>query len=112
MARHVSAREARNRFADIMGSVRDGGEEIIVERSGRPMAALIPVDTYERLVAERRSRFEVLDQIRSNLPDVAPEEVERDIANAIGDRHLLDLSSYQDIPILTVRQFLERLEKR
>ena len=27
-----------------------------------------------------------------------------------GDRHLLDLGSYQSIPILTVRQFLERLE--
>ena len=53
MAKHVSAREARNRFADIMGSIRYGGEEVIVERSGRPMAALIPVDIYERLVAER-----------------------------------------------------------
>lgn len=27
------------------------------------------------------------------------------------DRHLLDLNVYQDIPILTVRQFLERLER-
>lgn len=27
-----------------------------------------------------------------------------------GDRHLLDLNSYGTIPILTVRQFLERLE--
>jgi putative PIN family toxin of toxin-antitoxin system len=27
-----------------------------------------------------------------------------------GDRHLLDLDVYQGIPILTVRQFLERLE--
>ncbi len=27
-----------------------------------------------------------------------------------GDRHLLDLGSYRSIPILTVRQFLERLE--
>jgi len=83
MARHVSAQEARNRFADIVGSVRYGGEEVIIERSSRPMAALIPVDTYERLVAERRSLFEVLDQIRSNLPDVAPEEIVKDIANAI-----------------------------
>jgi len=83
MAKHVSAREARNRFADIMGSIRYGGEEVIVERSGRPMAALIPVDTYERLVAERRTRFEVLDQIRSNLPDTAPKEIEKDVAHAI-----------------------------
>ena len=27
-----------------------------------------------------------------------------------GDRHLLDMDSYRSIPILTVRQFLERLE--
>lgn len=83
MAIRVSAREARNKFADIMGSVRYGGEEIIVERSGRPMAALIPVDTYERLVAERRVRFEVVDQIRSSLPAVASDEIEKDVAQAI-----------------------------
>ena len=85
MAIRVSAREARNRFADIMGSVRYGNEEVIVERSGRPMAALIPVETYERLVAERRTRFEVLDEIRSQLPDVAPEKVQEDIAQAINE---------------------------
>ena len=85
MAIRVSAREARNRFADIMGSIRYGGEEVIVERSGRPMAALIPVESYERLVAERRTRFEVLDEIRSQLPDVAPEKVQEDIAQAINE---------------------------
>jgi len=47
------------------------------------MAALIPVDTYERLVAERRTRFEVLDQIRYGLPDISPEEIEEDVAQAI-----------------------------
>ena len=83
MAIRVSAREARNKFADIMGSVRYGREEIIVERSGRPMAALIPVDTYEKLVAERRVRFEVVDQIRSSLPTVASDEIEKDVAQAI-----------------------------
>ena len=83
MTRHISAREARNKFADLMGNVHYGGEEVIVERSGRPMAAVIPVDTYERLVAERRTRFEVLDQIRSHLPDASPEEAERDVAQAV-----------------------------
>ena len=29
-----------------------------------------------------------------------------------GDRHLLDLGEYKDVPILTVRQFLELLEKQ
>ena len=83
MARRVSAREARNRFADLMGSVRYGGEEVIVERSGRPVAAVIPVEMYEKLVAERRARFEVMDSIRSRLPDKTAEEIERDVAAAI-----------------------------
>jgi putative PIN family toxin of toxin-antitoxin system len=29
-----------------------------------------------------------------------------------GDKHLLDLHSYKNIPILTVKQFTERLEKQ
>ena len=83
MTKRISAREARNRFSDLMGSVHYGGEEVIVERSGRPMAAVIPVEVYERLVAERRDRFEVIDRIRSRLPDVSPEQIDKDVAEAI-----------------------------
>jgi prevent-host-death family protein len=85
MAKRISAREARSKFADLMGSVRYGGEEVIVERSGRPVAAVIPVEMYERLVAERRARFEVLDRLRSRLPDKTPEEIEKDVFAAIAE---------------------------
>ena len=84
MTKRISAREARNRFSDLMGSVRYGGEEVIVERSGSPMAAVIPVEVYERLVAERRVRFEVIDRIRSRLPDFSLEQIAKDVTEAIG----------------------------
>ena len=83
MTKRISAREARNRFSDLIGSVRYGREEVIVERSGRPMAAVIPVEVYERLVAERRDRFEVIDRIRSRLPDVTLEQIDKDVTEAI-----------------------------
>ena len=83
MPKHVGAREARSRFSDLIGSVRFGNEEVIVERSGKPMAAMIPIETYERLVAERRARFEVLDRIRSRLPDIPPEKIDQDVTAAI-----------------------------
>jgi len=83
MTKRISSKEARSRFADLVGSVHYGGEEIIVERSGRPVAAVIPVELYERLVAERRARFEVIDRIQSRLPDKTAEEIERDVAAAI-----------------------------
>ena len=83
MAKHVGAKEARSKFYDLIGSVRFGNEEVIVERSGKPMAAMIPMETYEPLVAERRARFDVMDSIRSRLPDIPPEEIERDVAEAL-----------------------------
>ncbi len=79
----IGAREARQRFADLLGRVGYGGEVAIVERSGKPMVALIPVEVYERLVAEREARFQVLDRIRSKLPDISENEVDNDVSQAI-----------------------------
>lgn len=90
MPKHMSSREARNRFSDLMGMVRYGGEEVIVERSGRPVAAVIPLDTYERLVKQRREHFKVLDDFRSSLPDVSPEEVSMDVQGAIEEMRNTD----------------------
>ena len=85
MAKHISARDTRNKFADLVGSVHYGGEEIIVERSGRPVAAVIPVKMYERLVAERRARFEVMERIRSRLPQASLEEIYNDVSEAVAE---------------------------
>jgi prevent-host-death family protein len=79
----IGAREARQRFADLLGRVGYGKEVAIVERSGKPMMALIPIDLYEQLVAEREARFEVLERIRNRLPPVPVEEIEMDVENAI-----------------------------
>jgi prevent-host-death family protein len=79
----LGAREARQRFADLLGRVGYGGEVAIVERSGKPMVAVIPVELYEQLVAEREARFQVLDRIRSKLPEIPPEEVEEDVSQAV-----------------------------
>ena len=75
----IGAREARLRFADLLRRVGYGGEVAIVERSGKPMVALIPIEVNELLVAEREARFQVLDRIRSKLPDISEEKVEKDV---------------------------------
>jgi len=79
----IGAREARQRFADLLGRVGYGGEVAIIERSGKPMVALIPVEVYEQLVAEREARFQVLDRIRSKLPEISEKEVQKDVSQAI-----------------------------
>jgi prevent-host-death family protein len=83
MTRRIGAREARNQFADLVGNVHYSGQAVIIERSGKPMVAVIPVEMYQQFVAEREARFQVLDHIRGRLPDVPPEEVEQDVAEAV-----------------------------
>ena len=46
---HLGAREARAQFADLLGRVYYRGDTVIVERSGKPMVAVIPIELYEQL---------------------------------------------------------------
>ncbi len=70
-------------FAELLGRVKFGGETFIVERSGKPMAALVPVQLYERWLKEREEALTVFDRIWSQQPDSDPAEIEADIAEAI-----------------------------
>jgi prevent-host-death family protein len=81
----VGAREARQRFADLLGRVGYGKEVAIVERSGKPMMALIPIELYDQLVAEREARFHVIDRIRARLPEISDKEIEQDVSRAIAE---------------------------
>ena len=83
MAKRMGSREARNNFADLLGRVHYKGETVIVERSGKPMVAVIPVEMFEQLLAEREARFAVVDSIRERLPDIPEDEVFQDVAEAL-----------------------------
>jgi len=86
MVERMGAREARNSFSHLLGSVHYSGQVVIVERSGRPMVAIVPIELYQQMVAERQARFQVLDRVRSRLPEVPPQQVEQDVAEAIAAR--------------------------
>jgi prevent-host-death family protein len=49
-AKRIGARAARNEFADLIGRVHYSGEPVIVERAGKPMVAVIPIELYEKLI--------------------------------------------------------------
>lgn len=83
MVVHIGARDARNNFADLIGKVHYGGQTVIVERSGKPVIAMISAETYQQLIAEREARFQVIDHIRGRLPETSAGEVEQDVADAL-----------------------------
>jgi prevent-host-death family protein len=79
MTVQIGAKDARAKFAELLGRVGFGREEIIIERSGKPMAALIPMEMYEQMVAEREARFAITEQLQAKQPDLPPEQVEADV---------------------------------
>ncbi|MBI2848971.1 MAG: type II toxin-antitoxin system Phd/YefM family antitoxin [Chloroflexi bacterium] len=83
MVRTMSAREARNKFAELLGIVYYSKEPVIVEKKGRPFAVLVSVEDFQRMQQEREERFRLLGQIREKNVDKIPEEVERDVMAAV-----------------------------
>lgn len=79
----VPALEARIRFGEIMKEVQGGRVRVLVQKSGVPMVGIISAEEFQRIVAEREARFEVVDRIRRRIPSISDSEVERDVREAL-----------------------------
>ena len=86
MKRHLSAMDARKRFGELLEEVHYRGDEIIIERAGKPMAALVPVAQYEQWQARRKAAmdrfFALIGENWEHNKDVPQEEIEADIAES------------------------------
>ena len=79
----VPALEARTQFGQILKEVQGGQVRVLVEKSGVPMVGIISAQEFQRVIAEREARFEVVDRIRRRLPSVPDREVQRDVREAL-----------------------------
>lgn len=53
MAQAVSVVEAKRRISELIGRAAYGGERFLIERRGKPMAAIVSADDLDRLEARR-----------------------------------------------------------
>lgn len=74
---------ARRKFGQLLEEVYYRGDTIVVERRGRPMAALVPLDLYESLQELREQFFALIEEARETNRDVKPEALEKEIGDAI-----------------------------
>ena len=82
MIKKMSAKEARDRFAEVLGQVHYGKDTVIVEKQGKPMVAVIDVERYGRLVKAWNEPFKVFDRVRARSRDKGPDQVQKDVAEA------------------------------
>ena len=83
MKRRISAVEARKRLGEILEGVHYRGDEVIIERAGKPMAVVIPAERYEAMEKSREQLFELIEKNWERNMDVPYEEVEREVRQAV-----------------------------
>lgn len=84
--RRMSAKEARDNFADLLGTVYYGREPVIVEKQGRPYAVVINPEEYKRYRKAAKERFfELIDEIQTKNKDSNAERILQDVTAAVED---------------------------
>jgi len=81
--RRLSAVEARKRFGEILEGVYYRGDEVLIERAGKKMAVVIPLERYEAMERARDRFMELAEKNWERNKDVPPEEMEKAIGRAV-----------------------------
>ena len=85
MTKEVSAMELRQKFGELLDGVYYKGDRLIVKRANKPMAAVIPIETYQQFLSQREKAFVQLERTWAKMPEIPQAEVEADIEKAIAD---------------------------
>lgn len=87
LSKRVTAKEARDNFTDILGTVYYGKEPVVVERKGRPFAVVINPDEYERYekykTAAKKRVLEIMEEIQVKNKDSKYNKVLRDVTGVV-----------------------------
>lgn len=82
MEKELGITQARIEFSEIVEQVQHRGDSYIINRHGRPAAALVPVQVYETWKRQREQFFDQIRQLQAQA-DLDPEEAERLAAEAV-----------------------------
>ena len=84
MERQLGITEAREKMAEIVEQVQYQGNSFIINRHGKPAAAVVPVEVYENWKQQRRELFDLIRQMQGQA-NLDPEEAERLAADAVAE---------------------------
>ncbi len=83
MYKTISALKARQNLGQVMNEVALKGDEYIIERGGKPLVAVIPMERYQSLQKDLDEFFESLDMMRRDIKKEDPELIDKLIDEAV-----------------------------
>jgi len=82
MKKNISTQELKSRIGEIVDAVNLRGDRYIVERRGKPLAALVPLEVHENDERSRRKLFDLMDGVARRNRHIPEEELEAIIDQA------------------------------
>lgn len=83
MVKEINAYDARKNFGELLSQVYYRGDQVIINRSGKPVAAMVPVDWLKQWRQRRESFFRRVEAIGECNKDIAPGVIEKEIEEAV-----------------------------
>jgi prevent-host-death family protein len=75
MEKSINSSSLRSRLSPVLDDVQFNWDNYIIERNGRPAAAIVPINVYENWKQSRERFFEIVEEIQEANKDADPNEV-------------------------------------
>ena len=83
MIKTITAMKARKNLGELLEEVYYKGDQYIIERAGKPMAAIVPLAQLEAWQAQRDAFFVTVDTVRKRNRKVSPKRIADEVTEAV-----------------------------
>lgn len=83
VVKHISSRDARANFADLLGSVYYTHEAVIVEKKGKPVAVIVSPADYQAMQEAAARDWALIEQVQAGNADRDPDDVLADVTREV-----------------------------
>ena len=83
MVKTVNALKARQNLGQLLEEVYYKGDQYVIERAGKPMAAVVPLWQLEEWQKGREQFFAAVEEVQQQNQEVKPEIIEQEVKEAI-----------------------------
>lgn len=91
----MNVSESRKQYSELLNRVYRGEEQIIIEKNGIPLAAIVPLSVVRDAEARQRQRERArssLREVQAALAHVPEDELEREIEKALAEAKSIQLA--------------------
>ena len=83
MLKRITAIKVRQNLGQVMNEVALKEDEYIVERAGKPLIAIIPIEEYQRMKKEKDEFFQMFEEVQKDVRPGSEKAIDIEIEAAV-----------------------------